>query len=98
MANNPRTSKDRTEQEVLSAIEEALNLRDLDQAAPKRTGPASAPTPAVAASPGASGTIIPPPIAPATPVASPASATSASAQRARLPRVDEFDRSGTLRR
>ena len=32
MANSSQTSKERTEQEVLLAIEQALNLRDFDQA------------------------------------------------------------------
>src|SRR6516165_6954784 len=41
MANNPQTSKDR-DQDVLSAIEEALNLRDFDSAPSKRAAPADA--------------------------------------------------------
>src|SRR5262245_61117936 len=84
MANNSQSSKERTEQEVLSAIEEALNLRDLD-AAPKQR-PASA-TPA--ATPGGPPAPLPP-IAPATPATTSAAAVSTNAQRIpRLPRVDE---------
>src|SRR5262245_8649354 len=81
MANNPQTSKERTEQEVLSAIEEALNLRDLDQGPKQRSGTSTS------AGPGS--------ITSATPLAPPASpgagsSVSSNAQRTqRLPRIDE---------
>src|SRR5262245_22449789 len=84
MANNSQSSKERTEQEVLSAIEEALNLRDLD-AAPKQR----AATPAPAATPGAPPAPLPP-IGSATPATTSAGAVSTNAQRIpRLPRVDD---------
>src|SRR6516164_5975121 len=49
MANSSQTSKERTEQEVLLAIEQALNLRDFDQA-PQRSGAPASTEPAVPAS------------------------------------------------
>ena len=45
MANSSQTSKERTEQEVLLAIEQALNLRDFDQA-PQRSGGSASTEPA----------------------------------------------------
>src|SRR6516165_11746923 len=63
MANSSQTSKERTEQEVLLAIEQALNLRDFDQA-PQRSGASTSSEPAVPAS------SVAPPIAIGAPIGS----------------------------
>jgi hypothetical protein len=80
MANNPQTSKDRTEQDLVSAIEEALNLRDFD------SGPAKRPATSAAGAP------VPPPIASVSVPApsQPSASNGGGAQRAaRMPRIDE---------
>ncbi len=88
MANSSQTSKERTEQEVLLAIEQALNLRDFDQA-PERSE-ASASSEPVAPSFAA------PPIAIGPPVAAPHSSKHSDnsfadnlEQALRLPRIDD---------
>ncbi len=88
MANSSQTSKERTEQEVLLAIEQALNLRDFDQA-PER-GEASAPGEPAAPSFAA------PPIAIGAPIAAPHSSKHSDnsfadnlEQALRLPRIDD---------
>ncbi|MBV9235101.1 MAG: hypothetical protein JOZ94_04655, partial [Xanthobacteraceae bacterium] len=88
MANSSQTSKERTEQEVLLAIEQALNLRDFDQA-PER-GEASASSEPVAPSFAA------PPVTIGAPVAAPHSSKHSDnffadnlEQALRLPRIDD---------
>src|SRR6476659_4236460 len=89
MANSSQTSKERTEQEVLLAIEQALNLRDFDQAPQLSGGPASTEPVAPVGS-------IAPPIAIGAPaVAAPSDKHSDNSfadnleQALRLPRLDD---------